>query len=271
MQDMKIGIHLRNAGPHATREMLANCARIADELPIDDLWVFDHLAIPPEESEGSGGLYVDPLATLAFVAAITERVSIGTRVLILPYRPPFQTAKWIASIQTLSGGRLQLGAGVGWMEAEFRALDIPRSRRGAITDDTLEMLHRCFAADRIDVNGQTVLFLPRPQRPPIFIGGRGPHALARAVRYGDGWAAPNDDPETLREPAAELRRLFADAGKPAPEIIAAGRLELDDYGAVRGKLGELAEIGVTRYALGVPYSSADEFRAIAEQLLSARG
>ena len=110
---MKIGIHLRNAGPYATREMLTDCALIADELPIDDLWVFDHLAIPPEDSEGSGGLYVEPLAALAFVAAITERINIGTRVLILPYRPAFLTAKWIASIQALSGGRLQIGAGVG--------------------------------------------------------------------------------------------------------------------------------------------------------------
>ncbi len=251
-------------------EMLTDCALIADELPIDDLWVFDHIAIPPEESEGSGGLYVDPLATLAFVAAITERVSIGTRVLILPYRPALLTAKWIASIQVLSGGRLRIGAGVGWMEAEFRALDVPRSRRGAITDETLELLHRCFAADEVEVNGQTVLFLPRPERPPIYIGGAGPHALRRAVRHGDGWAASNDDPDALREPIVELRRMFADAGKPEPEIVAAGRLALDDPGAARDRLAQLTEIGVTRYALGVPYSSADEFRAIAEQLVRAR-
>ncbi len=270
MVTMKIGIHLRNAGSHATREMLTDCACIADELPIDDLWVFDHLAIPPEESEGSGGLYVDPLATLAFVAAITERVNIGTRVLILPYRPALPTAKWIASIQTLSGGRLHIGAGVGWMEAEFRALDVPRSRRGAITDETLELLHRCFAADEVEVNGQTVLFLPRPERPPIYVGGGGPHALRRAVRYGDGWAAPNDDPDALRAPIVELRRMFADAGKPEPEIVAAGRLALDDHGAARDRLARLAEIGVTRYALGVPYASADAFRAIAERLVRAR-
>ncbi len=268
---MKIGIHLRNAGPHATREMLAACARIADELPLDDLWVFDHLAIPPEESEGSGGLYVEPLATLAFVAAITERIKIGTRVLILPYRPALLTAKWIASIQMLSGGRLQIGAGVGWMEAEFRALDVARSRRGEIADQTLELLNRCFAADEVEVNGQPVLFLPRPERPPIYVGGSGPHALRRAARYGDGWAAAGNDPDEMEAPIAELRRLFAEAGKPAPEIIAAGRLALEDDGAARDKLARLAEIGVTRFALGVPYSSADEFRAIAEQLLRAAG
>ena len=270
MVAMKIGIHLRNAGPYATREMLTDCAIIADELPIDDLWVFDHLAIPPEESEGSGGLYVEPLATLAFVAAITERINIGTRVLILPYRPALLTAKWIASIQALSGDRLQIGAGVGWMEAEFRALDVPRSRRGAIHDETLELLHRCFAADEVEVNGQTMLFLPRPTRPPIYIGGDGPHALRRAARYGDGWAASNDDPDALREPIVELRRMFADAGKPEPEIVAAGRLAPGDDGAARDRLARLAEIGVTRYALSAPYSNADEFRAAAERLLRAR-
>ncbi len=268
---MKIGIHLRNAGPHATRELLAECARIADGLPIDDLWVFDHLAIPPEEAEGSGGLYVEPLATLAFVAGITERINIGTRVLILPYRPALLTAKWLASIQVLSGGRLCIGAGVGWMEAEFRALGVARERRGAITDETLALIHQCFAADEVEVNGQPMLFRPRPPRPPIYIGGAGPHALRRAARHGDGWAAAGSDPDDLAAPIVELRRLFADAGKPAPEIIAAGRIADEDDGALRDRFRRLADIGVTRFALGVAYASADEFRALAERLIRARG
>ena len=266
---MKIGMHLRNSGPHATRDMLADCARIADELLIDDIWVFDHISVPPEKSEGSGGIYVDPLATLAFVAGITESVKIGTRVLILPYRPALPTVKSIASIQMLSGGRLQLGIGVGWMKEEFQALDVSRSRRGAITDETLELLHRCFAGDEVEINGQNVLFLPHTELPPIYVGGNGPHAFRRAVQHGDGWAASGDDPDTLREPIIELRRMFAHAGKPEPEIIAAGRLALNDEEA-RDRLARLVEIGVTRYALNVPYSSADEFRAIAERLLRAR-
>ena len=267
--DMKIGIHLRNSGPHATRDMLADCARIADELLIDDIWVFDHIAVPPEKSEGSGGVYVDPIATLAFVAGITESVNIGTRVLILPYRPALPTVKSIASIQMLSGGRLQLGTGVGWMKEEFQALDVSKSRRGAITDETLELLHRCFAADEVEINGQNVLFLPQTKLPPIYVGGNGPHAFRRAVKYGDGWAASGDDADALREPILELRRMFADAEKPEPEIIAAGRLALNDE-EPRDRLARLVEIGVTRYALNVPYSSADGFRAISERLLRAR-
>ena len=115
---MKIGLHIRNSGRFATGDLIRDCAQIADaNTAIDDLWVYDHIAIPPDEAEGSEGYYLDPLATLAFLAAVTERVKIGTRVLILPYRAALPTAKWIASLQVLSGGRLQLGVGVGWMEA----------------------------------------------------------------------------------------------------------------------------------------------------------
>ena len=271
---MKIGLHIRNSGPHATRDTVRDCARIADANPaIDDLWVYDHLAIPPEESEGSEGYYLDPLATLAFIAGVTERISIGTRVLILPYRAPLPTAKWIASIQQLSGGRLQLGAGVGWMEAEFKALGIDRSRRGKITDETLAFINECFDGedDEITANGQTFLFRPRPQKPPIYVGGQAPHALRRAVQYGDGWAVPSGAPDELREPIADLRRLFEEAGKPAPEILVQIKTSMAELGDTKGlgdvadRIKALADVGVTRISLGVSYETVDEYRGIVEK------
>ena len=268
---MKIGLHLRNMGPHATREVLRDCARIADGLPIDDLWVFDHLAIPPDQAEGSGGLYVEPLATLAFVAGVTERIGIGTRVLILPYRPALLTAKWVAAIQVLSGGRLRLGAGVGWMDAEFQALGVDRSRRGALADETLELLHRCFADDEVEINGQPILFLPRPQRPPIYVGGNGPHALRRAARLADGWMPTASDPEQLREPIRELHRLAREAGKPEPEVVVPDRLPIDDAPRARDRIAAHAEIGVTRIAINMPYESAAEFGRIAEKVARLSG
>lgn len=266
---MKIGLHIRNSGPFATRELIGDCAVIADANPaIDDLWVYDHLAIPPDEAEGSDGYYLDPLATLAFIAAITQRVRIGTRVLILPYRPALPTAKWIASVQHLSGGRLQMGVGVGWMEAEFRALDVDRSRRGRITDETLAFLNACFDADgdRMTANGQTFLFRPRPERPPIYVGGRAPHALRRAAAHGDGWAVPSGRPDDLREPIAALKRLFADAGKPAPEILVqmktpAGGL---DAATLAGDVRAMADVGVTRISIGASYESVEQFEDIVE-------
>src|SRR5712671_2054275 len=156
-------------GPQSTRATLLACARGAEAAGLDDLWVADHIAIPPDDAEGSGGRYLDPLATLAFLAAATTRIGLGTGVLVLPYRPPLATAKWVATIQELSAGRLLLGVGVGWMDAEFKAAGVPKSQRGAITDTTLAFLHRCFAADEVDANGQPFLFLPRPTRPPIFV------------------------------------------------------------------------------------------------------
>src|SRR5262249_59000977 len=92
-------------------------------------------------------------------------------VLVLPYRPALPTAKWVATIQELSGGRLLLGVGGGWMAAEFRALGVDRRRRGRLTDETLALLDACFADDVAQANGQPFLFKPRPARPPLFVGG----------------------------------------------------------------------------------------------------
>ena len=142
---MKLGLYLRNMGPQSTRATILACARAAEAAGIDDLWLADHIAIPPDQAEGSGGRYLDPLATLAFLAGATERIGLGTGVLVLPYRPPLATAKWVATIQELSGDRLLLGVGVGWMEAEFRAVGSPYAARARTTDETLAFLGRCFA------------------------------------------------------------------------------------------------------------------------------
>src|SRR5205823_9176862 len=149
MPGMKLGLYVRNMGPQSTRQTLLDCARAAEQAGVDHLWVADHVAIPPDQAEGSGGRYLDPLATLAFLAATTTRIGLGTGVLVVPYRPPLATAKWIATIQELSGGRFHCGVGAGWMEPEFRVLGVAWERRGLITDGTLEFLHRCFAADEV--------------------------------------------------------------------------------------------------------------------------
>src|SRR6266542_4090626 len=127
---MQLGLYVRNMGPQSTSATLLECARAAEQAGIDHLWVADHVAIPPDDAEGSGGRYLDPLATLAFLAGVTTRVGLGAGVLVVPYRPPLPTAKWIATVQELSGGRLRLGVGVGWMAPEFRVLGVDYARRG---------------------------------------------------------------------------------------------------------------------------------------------
>src|SRR5689334_19673865 len=264
---MHLGIVVRNMGAQSTRETLLAVARAADTAPgVADLWVADHVAIPPDDAEGSDGRYLDPLGTLAFLAGATTRVGLGTSVLVLPYRPPLATAKWIATVQELSGGRLRLGVGVGWMAAEFRAVGVDLRRRGAIADETLAFVDRCFAADLVEANGQPFLFRPRPPRPPVFIGGAPPHAFRRALAHGAGWMPTGLDPDTLAPLAIELRSAAARAGLPTPEIAVMTRLPLDDRSAGRDRIARYAAAGATRLIHGARYADAGEFVAILERL-----
>ncbi|MDX2170341.1 MAG: TIGR03619 family F420-dependent LLM class oxidoreductase [Deltaproteobacteria bacterium] len=266
---MKLGLYLRNMGPHATASTLMVCARAAEDAGIDDLWVADHIAIPPDDAEGSGGRYLDPLATLAYLAGGTQRIGLGTGVLVLPYRPALATAKWIATIQELSGGRLRLGVGAGWMAAEFRAVGVARARRGALTDTTLAFLHRCFASDVVEANGQSFLVRPRPPRPPIFVGGMGPHALRRAVRFGDGWMPMGGDATALAPQIAELQQAFAAAGKPPAEVVVLTALPLEHPERTAEQLAQLAAAGATRVVHGWRYTDAAGFARAADALRRA--
>ena len=261
---MELGLYLRNMGPQATRETLLECARAAEDLGIDDLWLADHIAIPPDQAEGSNGRYLDPLATLAFLAAATSRMRLGTAVLVLPYRPALPTAKWIATIQELSGGRLLLGVGAGWMAAEFRAVGVDVAQRGAVTDATLEFLHRCFAGDELEMNGQRFLFRPRPARPPIFVGGVTAHALRRAVRWGDGWMPMGLDADALAPAVADYKASAARAGKPTPEVVVITTLSLQDPSRAAAEACAFAGAGATRLVHAWRYEDATAFRRAAE-------
>jgi probable F420-dependent oxidoreductase len=257
---MKIAITLRNMGPQSHPEILVPCAEAADAAGLESLWITDHLAIPPDDAEGSGGRYTDPLTTLAYLAGRTQRIGLGVGVLILPYRRPLPMAKAVATVQDLSGGRLLLGVGVGWMEPEFRAVGADRRQRGRDADAALDLLHRCFAADEVEANGQRFLFKPRPPRPPIYIGGAGEHALRRTVRHGDGWLPMTSDPAKLGPAAERLRALAAEAGKPAPGIVCFGGLPLDDAGRARDQLAALSDLGVVRFIQGVRYDDVAGYR-----------
>jgi len=263
---MKLGLYVRNMGPQSTRPILIDCARAAEDAGIDHLWVADHIAIPPDQAEGSGGRYLDPLATLAFLAAATTRIGLGTGVLVLPYRPPLATAKWIATIQELSGGRLSCGVGAGWMEAEFRVIGADRAKRGATTDRTLELLHRCFASDEVEEAGQRFLFLPRPKRPPIYVGGAGRAALRRAARFGDGWMPTGADPQKLAPAIRELAEAFAAQRKPPPEVVALASLPLEETEKAIDRARALEEAGVTAIVHASRYADATAFTRSAQIL-----
>jgi probable F420-dependent oxidoreductase len=257
---IKLGVALRSMGPQSSRETFLACARAAEDAGFDDVWVQDHLAIPPDDAEGSGGRYLDPLGALAFLAGATSRIGLGTGVINLPYRAPLPTAKAIATLQELSAGRLLLGVGAGWMAPEFRALGVPRIERGRRTDETLAFLADCFANDVVEANGQKFLFLPRPPRPPIYVGGAAPHALARAAKWGDGWLPMARDPAALRAPIAELRERFAAAGRGAPAVVVLAGFSRKDPSAAAAQAHAFAEAGATHLVFAERYADESEFR-----------
>ncbi|MAV25547.1 MAG: hypothetical protein CMQ05_05450 [Gammaproteobacteria bacterium] len=258
---MQIGIAVRNMGVHATSDLISGIAVAADRAGLDTLWVTDHIAIPPDDAEGSDGLYLDPLNTLSFIAGMTSQIKLGVGVLILPYRPPLPTAKSIATLQSLSRGRLILGCGIGWMDPEFKALGISRHQRGADADRTLAFLNACFNAkddgDVVNVNGQDFLFRPNPERPPILIGGRPPHAIDRALRFGDGWM-PMGRLDSFRDDIADYRERASSEGHAAPMIVTFADLPQDTASA-REVLARYAEAGVDQVVASRRYVSETEW------------
>ncbi len=268
---MKIGTTVRNMGSAASRDTLARSARLAEDAGLAHLWLVDHVAVPPDDAEGSDGIWFDPLATLPWLAAQTTRIELGLAVLVLPYRAALPTAKWVATLQALCDGRLHLGVGAGWMVPEFRALGVDPALRGRLTDDTLDLIRACFDApqDVVTCNGQPMLFRPRPARPPIYVGGMSEAALARAVRAGDGWLPMGIDPARLAGRVARLRELAAEAGRPCPEIVLIGGLPADP-GQAAEQLAGCAELGATHFIQASRYADFAAFERIVERLVALR-
>jgi probable F420-dependent oxidoreductase len=253
--------------------MIVDCAKAAEQNGFEELYVVDHIAIPPDDLEGSDGRYLDPLSVLSFLAGLTDQIELCTGVLVMPYRPILPTAKVIATAQELSGNRLKLGVGVGWMESEFKALGIDRARRGRIFDEGLEFINRAFASDQISHNDQEFMFLPRPVKPPILIGGTPPYAFDRAVKFGDGWIPmAGKNLEKFRNPISELQERFANAGRGKPQVAIFTRLAFEEPAIMAGQIQEMTDIGVSSIIHGgVRYRDASEFSDIAEAISSARG
>lgn len=234
---MRFGLRVPNTGPLATVEnMLATC-RAAERLGYDSLWVSDHVFIPlevrsryPFSASGRfpappGTPVFEPIPVLAWIAGVTRRVEIGVNVLIVPYRNPVVTAKQLATIDVLSGGRLALGIGVGWMKEEFDVLRAePYEQRGRVTDEYVQLWKELWTAEVPSFKGRYyevsgITFEPRPPHPiPILVGGVSDAALRRVARYGDGWHAWTTLPEGAARDVARLRSMVEAEGRDPAAI-----------------------------------------------------
>jgi probable F420-dependent oxidoreductase len=230
---MKIGLTFFPVRP----DFLMPTARRMDELGYDSLWLGEHLVFPthiesqyPYADVGaplpSTPLF-DPLLTLTYIAAQTKQLQLATGVYVLPLRHPMLTAKNVATLDALSGGRTILAVGAGWLKEEFDAVGMPFEKRGARMEECIDIMRKLWTETATAHEGQfysfaEVGFEPKPARNPvpILIGGESPIALKRAARYGDGWQGLNNTPEQAAGYIKTLRELRA--GDPRPFEITVG-------------------------------------------------
>ena len=235
---MKFGLMFANTGMGSTPAGARDLASSAEAAGFESLWTVEHVVVPsgyeskyPYDPSGkmAGGAesfdLPDPLIWLAFVAAATERIKLGTGILILPQRNPLITAKEVATLDALSGGRVVLGVGVGWLEEEFNALGVPFADRGTRHDDYVEAMRALWTQDKASVHNTYSSFDNCISKPapvngtvPIVVGGHTTRACKRAARLGDGFFPGSGG---LRELEASFNAMRAECeliGRDPSEI-----------------------------------------------------
>src|SRR2546426_11094543 len=220
---MNFGVWIPNCRHLATPDIIRSTAVRAEQLGYDSLWVSDHVVVPHANVKNFGETVFDPLVTLAVAAGATRRVRLGTTVLIVPYRNPVVTAKMISSLDALSGGRVVLGIGAGWVAAESAALGVPFAERGAMTDEYLAAMQELWTSRAPSFAGKYtrfggLAFEPKPLQkphPPIWVRGHSPAALRRAARLGAARHPINRPPAGLPAGQAQIARP-CQASRPPP-------------------------------------------------------
>jgi probable F420-dependent oxidoreductase len=261
-RDLDLGWSLPSRGPLARVDVLTRLARTADTLGYSVLTISDHVVLPTRSSApypydrtgafpgGSQQMYLEPIPLAAWLLAVTRRVRLAISVLVVPYRNPVVTAKQLATIDAISGGRLIVGAGVGWWREEFEALAAPPfTERGAVTDEYLRLMKTLWMEDSPRFEGKyyrvaDITMLPHPVQkphPPIWIGGHGAAALRRAGELGNAWhpiglrPPAGLGPAEYAEKAQQVRAHAARAGRRADAILLTLRAPVEIWPARRGR------------------------------------
>lgn len=213
------------AGP----EDLVEIARSADRAGFGYLASCDHVAVPRRLAPAMSTVWYDPVATLGFLAGVTERVRLLSHVAVVGLRHPLLTAKQYATLDHLAGGRLILGVGAGHVREEFEVLGVDFDRRGAVLDETIDALRAALGPDEFpehhgklyDFDGLGQRPRPAQERVPVWVGGSSPAAVRRAALKGDGWLPQGDPRDRLPAQIERIRRLREEAGIGAPFTIGA--------------------------------------------------
>ena len=236
---MKFGVTIPNNWGIADPQPVLALGPVAEELGYDSIWVMDHLFNTGYIRERLDDKpYYHPLAVLSYLAATTRRVLLGTSVLVLPYHNPVELAKYTATLDHMSGGRLILGVGVGAMTEEFAALGIPFRQRGALTNECIAIMKELWTNPDPTYHSSRwqfsdLKFAPKPlQQPhmPLWIGGASPGALRRAATVGDGWHPTGMSAAEFSAGRQEVRTLTAAAGRDPDALTMSIRVEVEVHG-----------------------------------------
>jgi len=265
---MDIGLHLGTVNPRHWAEV----AEEADRLGFESVWIPEHLVVPIDASgsphDGSDHPPIpstvpilDPLAVLSHLAARTTRIRLGTHVYNIGLRHPFVTARAATTVDVLSGGRLSLGIGSGWLRAEWEAVGLDFDTRGARVDETITVCRRLWNEKIIEHHGRfydfgPLAFEPKPYRrggPDLHIGGDGPAALRRVAAVGTGWMPMNHTLDDLPRSLARLAELSERAGRDTPIEVT---LPCDDVRRP-ADIDRYARAGVTRIIV-TPWARSKE-------------
>ena len=278
---MRFGFALPNHWGVEDPEDLLDLATRAEQAGFSSVWVAHHILNAGYVGKRLGlKPYWDALTVLSFVATRTERVRLGTSVLVLPYLHPMPVAKQLATIDVLSGGRLDLGVGVGAMPEENEALGIDYHTRGAVADECIDVLKALWADGAASYAGAHYAFedavsSPKPlQRPhpPLLIGGNGVPALRRVARSGDGWHPYLLGPEQMEERLPRLDEELAKVGRSRDEITVSLRVDIDTV-PTRESAEVYAALGIDELVISFNSGDAEAQRrrldASAEALLPA--
>jgi probable F420-dependent oxidoreductase len=267
---MRLGIHLPQYGRAGSPDAIRRVAVRAEQLGFADVWVSDHVVQPADQGYPSPYLF-EPLLSLGWAAATTERIGLGTSVLVVPQYHPLVLANSLASLDRLAGGRLTVAAGVGWSRAEYEALGQDFSTRGARLDEALEIFRTVWSDDPASYHGEHYDFtdlrvLPQPAAEiPIWIGGTSPAALRRAARHG-GYQGISTSPDDLAPIIAALRET-----RPDDDFTISYRTGWDPQGMdpaqIVDEAAAYAAVGV-QHVVSAPWrTDADAWIASMERLV----
>ncbi len=232
-KDMKLAVEFPSVAYREGPDAIARLAKAIEDIGYDQLDIFDHVVMGFATAERPAPMYppqmpiLEALTTLAFAAAVTRRIGLGTEVLVLPQRQPVLVAKQVATLDILSGGRMRLGVGVGWQASEYDALQEDFASRGKRMDEAIDLLRTYWEEDHVEFEGDyytstAMAMEPKPPqtgRLPIWIGGNSPRALRRVGELGDGWMATAfTDAAQARSAVAEIHRHAEAAGRDPASI-----------------------------------------------------